>query len=698
MVLFSLPYKKVPCSQVWQPACKVPWRKGAPKRLYHKLVLVSSTTKGEEMKRTIVAISIATATTLLWTGCDSSSANGYGSTSTQSQTTQAPQTGLYGTIYTLTPQEQNSTTPTALFFGEVNDKGLGSLKNVQVRGTDINKTIDVRYPVVTTSYTQEANGYTNLAPRKLLFVSNGIAYSVDMSSKNPSLQQQTNETNLTKPSYTKVEYLGERYYLSAQDANGTILITPEMTQKDTPLPLGKKSFVTVTYQTYGDEIDGYLLRNTNTSKLQKCSLDLTQCKEINITVGSRDFKGDIPGTTKALFFSNNTLSIVDKSDGSVAKQPLEPSVARGHGTTALQGKSFYYIGDDHNLYRVDLDTLQTYKITPNPDETLERIRGFTDSWVIYGSDTILKAAKKDGSTSHPILLIETTKTAGYKYVTGYGLGEKYLFVKYALNPSTAHTTYEACIFENGSVQCIPNSFWAAVVLKKDGKRDFEASFTYTPYAIVRVDETDDYAGGTLKAIDPAHPLEDGITLGSIQNYNFQTFLSNYRYKNSLIDSNGSIVLYAKNDVNFHVDAFSMNLLQENSLKQLTNTDPINITKGRDHCHGRVCMICHNLAGGKIYTDKKGTASAYGYRIKLQFENGKELLTDVAKGHGENFSTLIKNLLPGKFNALVLDGNGTVVNRSYGYTHNGVEAANCNYCHARGGKTRFDAPGTISIAP
>ena len=653
------------------------------------------------MKRTLLTLSVATATMLLWSGCNSSSADGYTTTSTQSQTTQIPQTGLYGTIYTLTPQtdDQNNTPSYALFYGEVNEKGLGSLKNVQVLGTDINKTIDVRYPVVTTSYKLSNGQYSNLQTDKLLFVSDGKAYSIDLNSTQPILQQQTVATNLTKPSYTKVAYLGEQYYLTAQDANGTnILILPQMNSKDSPLILGNKKFLTVTYQQYGNDIDGYLVYDNNLSRPQKCTLDLTTCSTIDIQVGSRDFEGDIAKTTKALFLSDNTLYIVDKNDNSYETIPLQPSIASGHGTTALQGKSFYYIGQDHNLYRVNLENRNIIQITPNPDETLERIRGFTDSWVIYGSDTILKTAKKDGSTTKPILLIETTKTVGYKYVTGYGWGEKYLFVKYALNPITAHTKYEACIFENGNVQCIANSFWAAVTLKRDGTRDFEASFTYTPYAIIRVDETDDYAGGKLKAIDPLHPLEDGITMGTIANYNFQTFLSNSRYKNSLIDNNGSIILYAKNDVNFHVDAFFMNLLQENSLKQLTNTDPVNIANGRDHCHGRVCMICHNLAGGKIYKDKKGTKSAYGYRIKLQFENGKEVMTDIAKGKGENFSTLIKNLLPGKFNALVLDRNGTVVNRSYGYNHNGVEAANCNYCHGRYGKTRFDAPGAISITP
>ncbi len=55
------------------------------------------------------------------------------------------------------------------------------------------------------------------------------------------------------------------------------------------------------------------------------------------------------------------------------------------------------------------------------------------------------------------------------------------------------------------------------------------------------------------------------------------------------------------------------------------------------------MICHNLAGGKIYQDKNGTKSALGYRVKLEFEDGSTLLADVAKGAGENFSVPLKSV-------------------------------------------------------
>ncbi len=146
----------------------------------------------------------------------------------------------------------------------------------------------------------------------------------------------------------------------------------------------------------------------------------------------------------------------------------------------------------------------------------------------------------------------------------------------------------------------------------------------------------------------------------------------------------------------------MNLLKEESLKQLTNVDPgEDIHSGRDHCHGRHCMICHSFAGGKIYTDTSGKRSAYGYKMQLKFEDGSTVMARIAKGKGENFSLPVQKI-KGSFRAKVLDENGTVVNS--GMHAKGKEYGNCNYCHARAGSyvppiaKNLEIPGTISITP
>jgi hypothetical protein len=274
------------------------------------------------------------------------------------------------------------------------------------------------------------------------------------------------------------------------------------------------------------------------------------------------------------------------------------------------------------------------------------------------------------------------------------VGNEFLFVTYSISDD-AKTTYRACIFDGASPKCKDNSFWAGATASKDGTINFKSNYPYTPYAYIRVDDTDSFGGGTLKAIDPKYPLEDGLTMGSVADYNFQTFLTNSRYFDETIDSDGGVVFYAKNDKNFHVDSFYMNLLKENSLQQLTNTEPIDVTKGRDHCHGRHCMICHNFAGGKIYTDKNGTQSAYGYRVKLDFEDGSTLLADVAKGASENFAIPL-NKVTTNFKPSIVDKNGTFINGVDEFNHYGIEYSNCNLCHARYGNTKYDAPSAITI--
>jgi len=221
------------------------------------------------------------------------------------------------------------------------------------------------------------------------------------------------------------------------------------------------------------------------------------------------------------------------------------------------------------------------------------------------------------------------------------------------------------------------------------------------YAYVRVDTTDNYGGGAVKAIDPTKPLEDGITMGTKATYNFQTFV-NSGYDSNLVDSDGDIVLYAKNDLDYRGDAFLMNLRKENSLVNLTNEEAPTIdalTEGRDHCHGRKCSVCHSFAGGKIYVDKAASSSANGYNVRFDFEDGSEsILAKIRKGSGENFSTPIENIAGKNFRPVVVDAdNNTVVSADENiYSHEGAGYFNCNYCHDRAGALPYNTPNVITI--
>ncbi len=617
--------------------------------------------------------------------------------------------------------EEHPTTATYLFYGEVNAASLGRIKNVRVFDPQDPKKalvkddsiVDIGRPAVETvmDYNATNQTYKNLHMTKMCYYSDEEkkAYTVSMLKGATGLQkvQNSSATNLSDPDYDTIDYLGKRVFLTAHndDTNKTVLITPDMDEKTAPIDFGDRSLLSVTYPAYGEKIDGYLVYNNDTKKVQKCSLDMTQCSDIDgLDVDrSRDFEGDIGGTVYSVFVNKGTKTIykLNKATGDVTSISMgDVNILVGHGTTSFKGDSYFFIGEDHNLYRVDVTNEKVNKITPSADDTLERIRAVDRDYVFYGSDTILKAAKKDGSTTNPILLAKTTKTGGYKYVKDFGYGDKFIYQLYEYkkdsNNGYEKTIYNACIFEGGKTQCKENSFWGGVILANNGKMEFTSTMPYEPVVYVRVDDTDDFGGGTLKSVDINSPMGDGITLGKVDKYNFQTFLSNSTYRETTIDGPSGVVLYAKNDDTFHVDAFYLNRKKENSLVQLTDTNPFpDVTSGRrDHCHGRVCMICHNLAGGKIYQSKKGAKSAYGYRAKLLFEDGSSVLADIAKGKGENFSIPLKKI-KGNFKAEIVDVNGTVLNSSVGYYHEGVDYTNCNYCHGRYGATRYGAPGAIT---
>ena len=169
----------------------------------------------------------------------------------------------------------------------------------------------------------------------------------------------------------------------------------------------------------------------------------------------------------------------------------------------------------------------------------------------------------------------------------------------------------------------------------------------------------------------------------------------------MVDSNGSVVLYAKTDLDFRGNAYSVNLNQANSLIALTDeaapTEEI-ITGSSSHCHGRMCTVCHSFSGGKIFSDADESGSAEGYTIKFDFRDGSEsILAKVRKGTGENFNTPLDSIAGKSFKASVIstDGNDLVVAETTGYSHDGLEYFNCNFCHGRRGQLLYDAPNVIN---
>jgi len=270
--------------------------------------------------------------------------------------------------------------------------------------------------------------------------------------------------------------------------------------------------------------------------------------------------------------------------------------------------------------------------------------------------------------------------------------------------------FRACVLEGTKVECKDNSFWANVMIAEpNGTMDFDASYIYTPYKFVRVDNTDNYGGGTLKAVSAENPLEEGITLGTAPVYNFQTFV-NSGYKNEYVDEGGYVMLNAKHDLQYKGETFLANLDKAGSLLNITH-EPVpsdeEINGGRSHCHGRYCATCHSFAGGKLYASWDPNTKKYKdlskdqlgkYTVRFRFADNTTLRAVIKKGQGENFNTPLENLVGKDFTAEVIKiDTGEVTNHSDELSHKGAEYFNCNYCHYRYGP-RNDAPGVITVEP
>ena len=261
-------------------------------------------------------------------------------------------------LYKLSPQ---NSAKNYLFYGEVDPQGLGALKNVRVIADSTPDKVlvsednisAIRYPVISTAFEYNTtNGtYAGLHSDKLFYVANGKAYSVSMqnSGDQPQAVQNSNAGNLSSISYTRVDYLGTQYYLSAKEGNTSVLITPQMKATDAPIVLGNKKLLTVTYPVYGSPADGYLVYDSDVKKVQKCDMTLSACTDI-LDAGSRDFEGDVPGTTYSAVLTGDKLYKVDKKDGTFEEIALGQTIKTGHGTSSFKGGALYFIATDGNLY------------------------------------------------------------------------------------------------------------------------------------------------------------------------------------------------------------------------------------------------------------------------------------------------------------------------------------------------------------
>lgn len=611
-------------------------------------------------------------------------------------------------------------------------------------------------------YNSANNSYTDFYVNALHYVQGGKPYKVSMwkqsSTTAPAELAHSTAVGLSNPVYQEIDYLGTNVFLTGTVTAGAttskVLIFPKATDISTPMPFTNKTLLTIAYDSYGAPGNGIIAYDSALNEFDHCVPSIDECPACGVgaaasctkiangpttttgtapAVANYKFLGDVGGTSKSMLLIDGQLHILDKNTAggtqamTLTMVPYIPSATTlvAANFKAFNGDSAYFVdAATKNITRLKSDGTV---ISVSSDGKANGVKSFTNEWVIYGDgDNSLYAAKKDGTTTAPVELSVVTQTKGFRiYGSNMAFGNKLAYTTYKLDTTSGKMTYEACVFDGTpwhdmsthtdypySRTCRANGFWAAMTAAKQGTLNFNASFPYAPYALLRVDVTDEDGGGTLVAVDPATPLGEGTVMGAVPNYSFDALNQSYYYRTKMVDSDGYVVIYGKDDLNVKGDAFLVNLNQANSLVNLTNDTPagaeISAIANALHCHGRTCQTCHSFAAGKIFANKTSTEHlAYDHNIRFVFKNGTTTMARRGKGKGENFSLPLKDIVD-SFTAEVVqvDASGTVVavsNKSNPFSHGGKEFANCDLCHHKTPPASVTSlfnnlPGTISVAP
>lgn len=640
-----------------------------------------------------------------------------------------------------------------LFYGDVNPQKLGGVKNARIidpaaPGAVLTQSDDVMSafigkPMPATSlvgFNSADASYSDLYVSSLYYVRGGspkvasLKMVHDMTThidSQPTEKAHSTASGLTSPAYKTFNYLGTKVFLTAKDASGkSVIVFPSADSTNTPENFDKKTLLAPQYPAYGQAPNGIVVYDSSDYKFKVmvpskagCSacgedaVDATFKPFTGVTLTSAStyaFLGDIPGTATSALVVDGKFHILDKGKLTITEKAVSPKNtamtfltlnggATGKASAKIAGNGAYYMNSG-NVYRVDVATGELNQLTngQGASGTLPTgIKTFTKDWVMYGGDGVLLAVKKNADKATPILLAENDKTSGLRSPFDLGVSSDYMYTTYDLNKTTGITTYKACVFNNasGAKTCKDNSVWPGVIsAARKGKLDFDAGYPYTPYAYVRIDDADNFGGGTIKAIDATKPLDDGFAVGKVDTYNFNTFIqATSGYLNQTVDTDGAIVIYGKNDESFAGDAYLLNLRKANSVTKLTNAAPpsaAEIAGGPLHCHNRYCAACHAFAGGKIFGDKAGTVETTGYSVKFEFADGSSKLAKLGQGKGENFVLPYKDI-KGEFTPVVVTADGaTDVKRAAKLGHAGLSYANCDYCH-RSNDLKYGAPSVIT---
>ena len=384
-------------------------------------------------------------------------------------------------------------------------------------------------------------GQTNGGPIK------GI--SVVKTDQQPQAKQISNTDSACYFLNTYEDYVNRIFYSVVQTAGAdgecntqddkSVFISSLMGSNDTAIDLDGKNIITDIDK--GTGITGFVVWNNTEGTLYKCDTNLSNCSQLMDNVLSvSDFVSN-PKTFDEYLCINNELYLFD------GNQLTDRNVSCGnYDNTEADGNAIYARNaNNETIEKLDHSGTDGW-LTIYDGGDVQWIAGITQNYVVFVTDNgTLKAVKKDGSET---LEIENQGTITDAYIQS---------TKAFYNKETNNTSY-ACVWdeENNDVSCEENAQWIGFSLAPFGTLLEDDENAIPVYKMLKE------SGSTIYSVDPAQTT-DKLKLGQLP--------PNYVYPYAFGIGN-NLLLVALDELNGEQsDIFFIDVSEENSLKQLTNS-------------------------------------------------------------------------------------------------------------------------------
>ena len=309
------------------------------------------------------------------------------------------------------------------------------------------------------------------------------------------------------------------------------------------------------------EISGFLVFNKNDKIIEKCDTNLSSCGELKSGVNTVGYFATNPNNGNKYICVDEKLYVFD---GAILENiNVECDL---DWSAVADNDAVYTVNEDGDVLKLTHEGNQWETVYDRTN--IETIAHITQNYLL---------AKEKKDLQLPLQLSKISKMVAIPKNVGEPINltseeevvlpsivveNKVYFTKFTF--STSEASIKSCAWEEGSPNtndCLDNSYYAGYSIKPNGELNTFGE-EYPVYRLLRVETVNPTqngpSGGTLKAINPS----DGSTieLGTVPE---NTYILGVGI--------GDYLLLTGFNTQTQMDVFYINLSQENSLQNITNT-------------------------------------------------------------------------------------------------------------------------------